>query len=52
MPIAIGLQPTPCPGTQGASTPPDSGVNACQNQNAMANSLGLQPAICPPSSRG
>ena len=31
---------------QGANPPPDSGVIACQNQNAMSTSLGLQPITC------
>jgi len=29
--------------------PPDSEVSACQNQNAMAINIGLQPVPCPPS---
>lgn len=52
-----GYQPPPCAadtsGGGGGSTsapnpPPDSGVNACQNQAAMATALGLLPAVCPP----
>ena len=32
--------------TPGGSSPADSGINACQNQSAMANSLGLPPTTC------
>ena len=48
-----GYNPPPCTssapaadGSQGADPPPDSGVTACQNQNAMSTSLGLQPITC------
>ncbi|MET0454132.1 MAG: hypothetical protein ABW137_20050, partial [Mycobacterium sp.] len=34
---------------QGAHTPPDSGVTACQNQSAMAVAIGLQPTTCRPT---
>ncbi|HRD12402.1 MAG TPA: hypothetical protein PLI79_11120 [Mycobacterium sp.] len=57
-----GYQPPPCsaggqdsagatPQTP-ASAVPDSGINACQNQAAMATSLGLLPAVCPGTARG
>lgn len=55
-----GYQPPPCAagGQNATSQPatesavPDSGVNACQNQAAMATSLGLIPAVCPPTVGG
>ncbi len=55
-----GYQPPPCSagGQNAPSAPttesavPDSGVNACQNQAAMATSLGLLPAVCPPTVGG
>lgn len=57
-----GYQPPPCSaGGQSSADPtpqtpaaavPDSGINACQNQAAMATSLGLLPAVCPGTARG
>jgi hypothetical protein len=55
-----GYQPPPCSagGQNATSSPttesavPDSGVNACQNQAAMATSIGLIPAVCPPTAGG
>ena len=55
-----GFQPPPCSaGGQNASSAPttesavpDSGVNACQNQAAMSTSIGLLPAVCPPTAGG
>jgi hypothetical protein len=51
--------PPPCtatPNPGGANTVqqavPDSGLNACQNQAAMATSLGLIPMICAPTVPG
>ena len=34
---------------QDASTPPDAGITACQNQSAMAIAIGLQPTTCRPT---
>lgn len=48
-----GYQPPPCDDSTSTSpTPavPDSGVHACQNQNAMSTAIGLLPGVCPPSS--
>lgn len=43
-----GYQPPPCTSTSStAPAVPDSGVNACQNQSAMATAIGLLPAVCP-----
>ncbi len=51
-----GYQPPPCSAAPSAPTTasavPDSGVNACQNQGAMATSIGLLPAVCPPTVGG
>lgn len=54
-----GYMPPPCTAVPGAidtesiqQAVPDSGVNACQNQAAMATSLGLIPMICPPTVPG
>jgi hypothetical protein len=51
-----GFQPPPCSAASSAPTTasavPDSGVNACQNQGAMATSIGLLPAVCPPTVGG
>jgi hypothetical protein len=45
---------TPSPGGLGTVVPavPDSGLNACQNQAAMATSLGLIPMVCAPTVPG
>ncbi len=57
-----GYQPPPCsaggqsPAGSTDQTPvsavPDSGINACQNQAAMATALGLLPAVCPGTAHG
>ena len=44
----------PSPGGLGTvqQAVPDSGLNACQNQAAMATSLGLIPMVCAPTVPG
>jgi hypothetical protein len=52
MPPPCSAAPTQNTGDAIQQAVPDSGLNACQNQSAMPTSLGLIPAVCPPTVPG